>query len=567
VQRRGWALRRTFAVLTTTVVLVASGLVAGTGAVVLGPVQSASAADTPFPILPVNATWLQTVNAWRAASDIAPVTEDALAYSAGDLAHSTYIVETGEFGHDEAEFLDPPTNSMPNPWYSADGALAGANGNVAASSDATKTDRHFVDQWMTAPFHAAGVLDPMLVTSGFGSYRKVGATPFPAAATMEVIRGRTGLAATTPTLFPGNNSALPVLQQAYHGGESPDPLSPCAGYNPGTGPISTGTPLFALLPNAPDVASTTTATVTRDGAAVDSCVYDENSYTNTVVDDQTLGRQVLASRHQVVVVPRLPLVPGSDYEVSISVTYAGELTPTVTSWEFSADSLPTVSAGNASVVEGNARARLLRVTVTLSKPSTEPVSVAYATVPETAVAGTDYVAKTGTLTIPPGGTSAVVSVQVKGDKTREPQETFTVMLSSPQNARIWRKRGIATIINDDSPTKPAVQVSIGSASLVEGNSGTRALRFAVTLSASSPTHAVKVDYATKNATADDNDFKPVSGTLTIPARAVSGVVLVRIKPDTVGEDTEKFTVRLSNPSGAVMHPTRFVGTGTISDDD
>jgi hypothetical protein len=48
---------------------------------------------------------------------------------------------------------------------------------------------------------------------------------------------------------------------------------------------------------------------------------------------------------------------------------------------------------------------------------------------------------------------------------------------------------------------------------------------------------------------------------------VSGTVLVQIKPDTVGEDTEKFSVRLSDATGALMHPTRNVATGTISDDD
>ncbi len=556
----GW--RRIVAAFTTTVVVAAGGLVAGTGASLLGPVQSAHA-DTSFPILPVNATWLQTVNAWRALSGLDPVTEDPT-FSAGDLAHSTYIVRTGDFGHTENPFLVDGTT--PNPWYSAEGNDAGANGNVAASSDATKTDRHFVDQWMNAPFHAAGILDPMLVTTGFGSYRLAGETPYPAAATLDVLRGRTGAAATVPTLFPGDTSVLPVAQQSYHGGESPDPLSPCAGYNPGSGSINTGPPLFALLPNAP-TAATLTATVERDGAPVESCAYDETSYTNTVPDDQTTGQQVLASRHQVVVVPRLPLVAGSVYSVSISVTYSGDLTPTVTSWSFTADTLPKMSIGNASVVEGNARARQMKLTVSLSKPYLEPVSLDYATNPETATAGSDFVAKSGTLTIAPGGTSAVVTVNVKGDRTVEPQETFTVMLSNPQNAKIWRKRGIGTIINDDSPTDRTLRVSIGSASLVEGDSGARALRFAVTLSASSPTAPVTVHYATQSGTADGSDFKAVSGVLTIPARAVSRFVLVRILPDTVGEDTEEFYVKLSDATGAMIHRTRGVGTGTISDDD
>lgn len=557
------AWRRVVAVLTTTVAMIAGGIVAGSGAVLVGPMQPAAAA-TPFPALPENATWLETVNAWRAASGLLPVTEDPV-FSAGDLAHSTYIVETGDFGHDEdpgAIPPDPPTN----PWYSDAGNAAGLAGIIAASSDATRTDRRFIEQWIRAPFHSAGFLDPMLVTSGFGAYRKAG-QEYPAAATLDVSRGRTGPAPTTATVFPGNDSTLPVAQHAYHGGESPDPLAPCPGYTPATGPTNTGIPLFALLPNAP-TASSLTATVTRDdNVPVESCAYDETSYTNPIPDDQTLGQQALASRHQVIVVPKEPLVQGSVYSVSISVIYAGDLVPTVTSWEFTADYVPKVSIGNASVVEGNARARQVKLTVSLSKPYELPVKVDYVTAAHTATAGSDFVTKSGLLTIPAGGTSGVITIDVKGDRISEPQETFTVVLSNPQNAKRWRTTGIGTIINDDTPTDPAVRVSVGSASLVEGHAGTRALRFAVTLSESVPTRAVRVHYATEAGSANANDFTSNSGTLTIPARAVSGFVLVRIKPETVGEDTEKFTLKLSNPSGVTIHPSRGEATGTISDDD
>lgn len=565
----GW--RRVLAVLTTTVAMTAGGLVAGTGAVVLGPIPPATAAATPFPSLADNATWLETVNAWRAASGLSAVTEDTN-FSAADLAHSTYIVETGDFSHSENPFL--ADGITPNPWYSVAGNDAGANGNIAASSDATKTDRHFVDQWMTAPFHAAGILDPLLVTSGFGSYRRANATPYPAAATLDVLRGRSGVAATAATVFPGDNSTLPVAQQSYSGGESPDPLSPCPGYNPGSGPFSTGTPLFALLPKAPTAptvpptAPPMSATVTRDhNIPVESCAYDETSYTNPDANAQTLGQQVLASRHQVVVVPKVPLIQGSVYSVSISVTYSGDLTPTVTSWSFTADSVPKVSIGNASVVEGNARTRQMKLTVSLSKPYSLPVQVSYATTAHTATAGSDFLAKSGTLTIPAGETAGVVTIDVKGDRVAEPQETFYVDLTNLQNARGGRRMGIGTIINDDSPTDAAPRVSIGSASLVEGNSGARNLVFAVTLSASVPTAPVTVHYSTRAGTASSHDFTPTSGTLTIPARAVSGSVVVQIKPDTVGEDTEQFSVRLSAATGALMHPTRNIGTGTISDDD
>jgi streptogramin lyase len=227
--------------------------------------------------------------------------------------------------------------------------------------------------------------------------------------------------------------------------------------------------------------------------------------------------------------------------------------------------LPLVSIGDASVVEGNARARQVKLTVSLSKPSTKSVTVKYATKSGTASAGADFVGRSGTVTIPAGGTSAVVTIEVKGDRTVEANEAFTVKLTNPQRAVRWRTTGTATISNDDSPSRAGVRVSIGNALLVEGHQATRALRFAVTLSESSPTTPVRVHYATSPGTAGAADFTPTSGTVTIPARAVSGVVSVRIKSDTLDEPTERFTVRLSNPTGATLH--RTTATGTINDDD
>jgi uncharacterized protein YkwD len=536
-------------------VLIAAGLVTA-GAT--GP-EVATAANVNPGDLPASATWLEALNAWRSASDLTLVTEDTSTtptWSEGAAKHSEYIVKTGTLVHAEDAL---------SPFFTAEGDAAGQNGNVAASTNAAKTQKEFVEQWITAPFHAAGMLDPRLETSGFGTFSDEAATPYKSAATLDVVRGRSVNPATTTTVFPGDGSTLPIATQSYRGGESPDPLSHCPGYDPGGGaPINTGTPLFALLPEAP-TAGTLIATVTRDGAPVEACAYDETSYTNADPDAQQLGRDVLASRHQVVIVPRFPLAQGATYEVSVSVVFAGDPDPTVTMWDFITEAQPRVSIGNASVVEGNLRARQVRFTATLSRPHYLPVTVDYATVAGTATAGTDFVAKSGTITFAPGVNSAVVWVLVKGDRTPEPQESFTVRLADPTNAKRGRRTGTASIISDDSPTNPAPKISIGSASLVEGESARRALRFAVTLSSASQ-QEVEVDWHTVDGTADAaTDYAEAHGQLTIPARAVSAVVLVRIRPDLVDEPNELFTVRLSDPEGAAIH--RAVGTGTVIDDD
>ncbi len=533
-----------------------SGIAALVAVLVVAVATPAGAAADPVGTLPIDATWLQTLNAWRAASGLPAVNENA-GWSAGAVAHSKYMVETPDYGHDE---------DSGGVWATADGALAGSNGNVAASSDATKSDRKFVEQWITAPFHAAGLLDPKLATTGFGAYRSAGATPWPAAATLDVIRGRTDPDATAPTFFPGDGSVLPIAEQSYRGGESPDPLSPCPGYAGST--INTGTPIFVLLPQAP-TAATLTATVETNNATVDSCAYDETSYTNSDGPSQDLGRNVLAGRHQVVVIPKDPLTPGAHYDVSVSVTYAGAMTPTVSSWSFTAGTLPKVSIGNASIVEGNARTRYVRLTVSLNRKSDVPVSVQYATVPGAATAPSDFSAKAGTVTFRIGSVSTTVTIPIKGDQTLEPNETFTVHLSNPQNATIFRGTGSVQIRTDDKPgvVTNAARLSIGNASVVEGDSTSRQLRFSVSLSTTKTT-PVKVDYATSNGPApatDSADFVAKSGTLTIPAGQTSVIVAITVRADTTVEPTERFTVKLSNPVGA---PIQFgTATGSIHNDD
>ncbi|MEL4896519.1 Calx-beta domain-containing protein, partial [Crocosphaera sp. Alani8] len=70
-------------------------------------------------------------------------------------------------------------------------------------------------------------------------------------------------------------------------------------------------------------------------------------------------------------------------------------------------STPEISIGNVSVNENDNDATF---TVTLSEPSSQTISVDYATVDDTAIAGSDYTATNGTLTFGPNETSKTFSV-------------------------------------------------------------------------------------------------------------------------------------------------------------
>jgi len=95
--------------------------------------------------------------------------------------------------------------------------------------------------------------------------------------------------------------------------------------------------------------------------------------------------------------------------------------------------------------------------VSLSAPSGKTVTVDYATANGTtnpATAGSDYIAKDGTLTFQPGQTSKTLNVTVLGDALHEANETFFMKLSNAVNATLGDAQGIGTITDDDGPLLP-----------------------------------------------------------------------------------------------------------------
>jgi hypothetical protein len=227
------------------------------------------------------------------------------------------------------------------------------------------------------------------------------------------------------------------------------------------------------------------------------------------------------------------------------------------------DGAPSISIDDVAQSEGNAGTASFTFTVSLSAPSASTVTVDYATADGTATtAGGDYAAKSGTLTFLPGVTSQPVTVSVNGDTTTEGNETFFVNLTNPANASILDNQGLGTINNDDA----VPQVSINDVSLSEGNAGTTAFAFNVTLSNPSAS-MVTVDYATADGTATtaNSDYVAKSGTLTFLPGVVTQPITVNVNGDVSNEPNETFAVNLTNPTNATILDNQ--GQGTILNDD
>jgi large repetitive protein len=223
------------------------------------------------------------------------------------------------------------------------------------------------------------------------------------------------------------------------------------------------------------------------------------------------------------------------------------------------DARPTISINDVIQNEGNNGSANFVFTVSLTAPTYEPVTVSYATSNGTAEAGTDYTAKTGSVTIPAGSVSTTIAVSVNGDAVSEVTETFNVTLSAPTAGyTISDPTGLGTITNDDQ----AHLITISDVSQNEGTS----LTFTLTMSPGS-NGSTSVDWNLVDITTSPNDHQStVSGTVNFSNGQTSKTITITTTGDTLDELDETFEIRLSNVQGDATL-SDAVGVGTIVDND
>jgi predicted extracellular nuclease len=109
------------------------------------------------------------------------------------------------------------------------------------------------------------------------------------------------------------------------------------------------------------------------------------------------------------------------------------------------DRRPRIRISNAREEEPRSGTALMKFCVELSAPSGRPVSVDFRTLNLSAVAGRDYVARTGTLTFAPGETRKSIGITILADDRHEHDEAFAVKLSNLVHARPGDTFAIGTI--------------------------------------------------------------------------------------------------------------------------
>ena len=119
---------------------------------------------------------------------------------------------------------------------------------------------------------------------------------------------------------------------------------------------------------------------------------------------------------------------------------------------------PWIAVSDAKVREG----RTATVRVGIDRPFPFPLPVTYATSPGTALAGTDFVPRSGTVTIPAGKTSATLALRTVYGRRRELAETFELRLGSTRYGVALRDPvGVVTILDDPPPRLGSLSVRPG----------------------------------------------------------------------------------------------------------
>jgi urease beta subunit len=214
-----------------------------------------------------------------------------------------------------------------------------------------------------------------------------------------------------------------------------------------------------------------------------------------------------------------------------------------------------MSVSSPVIVEGDGGTQQAEFVVKLSRPSETTLSFDYETRDGSAEAGEDYTATSGTLEFAPGQTEAVVRVDLSGDETVEPTESFDLVVTATTalGDRTDGLAGTATLLDDDAGTGQPV-LSMDAVSAVEsiGSGFGGMVRYMLTLSEAA-SDTVTVNYRSLADTADSSlDFPRAEGTLSFAPGETFKTVDIRVASDNADEADEAFVLELTDVFGAVF---------------
>ncbi len=354
------------------------------------------------------------------------------------------------------------------------------------------------------------------------------------------------------TLSQPTNALLGANQSSGTGTIRDDDDPPTLTVTGGTASESAGSIAFDFELSAASEVLVTVPYESQGDSATDGVDYASSSGSLTIDPGQTRGVVRVPVYRDILVEPdeTFGLLVDAD-EVDGANYASGSSDPVGTILDSPG---PGLEIGDAVATEGSGT---ISFPVRILGAAASGVTVDWATRDGTAVAGADYTAANGSLTIAAGTGRTNVVVALIEDLTVEDDETFSVVLSNASGAALIDATAAGTITEDPLPV-----VGLAAATASEGASE---LSFVVSLNETA-THEIRVNYQTSDVTAtEDEDYLESAGVLTFGPGDTTKAVAVPIVADDLDETDETLALTLSGVHNATLGANP--GIGTIQDDD
>ena len=202
--------------------------------------------------------------------------------------------------------------------------------------------------------------------------------------------------------------------------------------------------------------------------------------------------------------------------------------------------IPEISINDITVYENNTTADFL---VSMSGTSEHNVTVSFATSNVEALAGSDYVSSSDTITIEAGLTSKIISIPLVNDYILESDETFNISLSNPSmNVTMLDGTGTATILSDVGQDVTTLSLS-GDANVSEGSETV----YTISLSQPAATN-LDIDVNLTHISTISGDISSLQSYYTIVAGSTSTTITLSAVDDNISNGIDIYSINLAGTS-------------------
>ena len=204
---------------------------------------------------------------------------------------------------------------------------------------------------------------------------------------------------------------------------------------------------------------------------------------------------------------------------------------------------------------------VVQLELQLDQAAPKPASLDYQLQANTATAGLDYHAESGTLSIAEGSSSVQLSLTLLGDQLDEEQESFSIAFSNLKQLGFSDNQHRSEIIIEDEDPLPTLAFAQATALTVEGV-GSYQVKLPLSSASSKP---ISTSYSVTGTATAGVDYQLLSPQqLTIAAGETQGMIELQLLSDTLPEGGESIILSLNPPQNASLgsiDSTRIIISG------